>query len=216
MFVDIVFKMKILNLYAGIGGNRKLWGDEHEVTAVELNEDIASVYKDHYPNDKVIVGDAHEFLRANYREYDFIWASPPCPTHSRLVHSNKNKFYREGIMQYPNMMLYQEIILLQSFAECKWVVENVVPYYDPLIPAIEIQRHLFWSNFEINPFHEPDKRKHDEIEGNSIVYGYDLSKYKIKDKRKVLRNMVNPSLALHILNCAEGKKTIHVDQQNLF
>ena len=27
--------MKILNLYSGIGGNRKLWGDEHEVTAVE-------------------------------------------------------------------------------------------------------------------------------------------------------------------------------------
>ena len=27
--------MKILNLYAGIGGNRKLWGDEHEVVAVE-------------------------------------------------------------------------------------------------------------------------------------------------------------------------------------
>lgn len=27
--------MKILNLYAGIGGNRKLWGDDHEVTVVE-------------------------------------------------------------------------------------------------------------------------------------------------------------------------------------
>ena len=27
--------MRILNLYAGIGGNRKLWGEEHEVTAVE-------------------------------------------------------------------------------------------------------------------------------------------------------------------------------------
>ena len=23
-------KLKILNLYAGIGGNRKLWGDEHD------------------------------------------------------------------------------------------------------------------------------------------------------------------------------------------
>jgi DNA (cytosine-5)-methyltransferase 1 len=29
--------MRILNLYAGIGGNRKLWGDDHEITAVELN-----------------------------------------------------------------------------------------------------------------------------------------------------------------------------------
>ena len=29
-------KLKILNLYAGIGGNRKLWGNEHDITAVEL------------------------------------------------------------------------------------------------------------------------------------------------------------------------------------
>jgi len=32
--------MKVLNLYAGIGGNRKLWPDECEVTAVENNEEI--------------------------------------------------------------------------------------------------------------------------------------------------------------------------------
>lgn len=33
--------MKILNLYCGIGGNRKLWGDEHEITAVEWDSNIA-------------------------------------------------------------------------------------------------------------------------------------------------------------------------------
>ena len=32
--------MKVLNLYAGIGGNRKLWKDV-EVTAVENNKEIA-------------------------------------------------------------------------------------------------------------------------------------------------------------------------------
>jgi DNA (cytosine-5)-methyltransferase 1 len=40
--------MKILNLYAGIGGNRKLWtpnGDEHEITAVENVKEIADIYK---------------------------------------------------------------------------------------------------------------------------------------------------------------------------
>ena len=36
--------IKVLNLYAGIGGNRKLWKDV-EVTAVEINEEIAGVYK---------------------------------------------------------------------------------------------------------------------------------------------------------------------------
>ena len=46
--------MKILNLYSGLGGNRKLWSSEHEVTAVEINKDVASAYKFLYPNDNVI------------------------------------------------------------------------------------------------------------------------------------------------------------------
>ena len=58
--------MKILNLYAGIGGNRKLWGDEHEITAVELDENIAKIYKELYSNDTVIIGDAHEFLKEHF------------------------------------------------------------------------------------------------------------------------------------------------------
>ena len=37
--------MKILNLYAGIGGNRKLWGDEHEITAVELNSKCPTIIR---------------------------------------------------------------------------------------------------------------------------------------------------------------------------
>ena len=47
--------MRILNLYAGIGGNRKLWGNDHQVTAIELEEDIANVYKQNFPNDNVII-----------------------------------------------------------------------------------------------------------------------------------------------------------------
>ena len=54
--------MKILNLYAGIGGNRKLWGEKHKITAVEYDENIAAIYKDLYPNDNVIVADAHDYL----------------------------------------------------------------------------------------------------------------------------------------------------------
>jgi len=50
------------------------------------------------------------------------------------------------------MTLYEEILFLQHHAECKWVVENVKPYYKPLIPGKLIQRHMFWSNFDI-----PDK-----------------------------------------------------------
>lgn len=96
--------MKILNLYAGIGGNRKLWGDEHEITAVEYNESIAAIYKDLYPNDTVIVADAHQYLLEHFQEYDFIWTSPPCPTHSRM------NFMKHMPKRFPDMKLYEEII----------------------------------------------------------------------------------------------------------
>ena len=46
--------MKVLNLYAGIGGNRKLWEDV-EVTAVEWDPKIAEIYQDFFPDDTVVV-----------------------------------------------------------------------------------------------------------------------------------------------------------------
>ncbi|MFA6897226.1 MAG: hypothetical protein WCQ96_03000 [Patescibacteria group bacterium] len=64
--------MKILNLYCGIGGNRKLWGNEHEITAVENNPQIAKIYQDFFPNDKVIVGDAHEYLLEHFKEFEIL------------------------------------------------------------------------------------------------------------------------------------------------
>ena len=73
--------MKILNLYSGLGGNRKLWKNA-EITAVESSAEIATVYKDLYPDDNIIIGDAHEYLLNYYQKFDFIWASPACQTHS--------------------------------------------------------------------------------------------------------------------------------------
>ncbi len=203
--------MKILNLYAGIGGNRKLWGDEHDITAVEYNEDIAAIYQDFYPNDKVIVGDAHEYLLKNYKEFDFIWASPPCPTHSRLVDSNQNMFYEQGKMQYPDMKLYQEIILLQSYApkHTKWIIENVIPYYDYLIkPTVILDRHPFWCNFTLPKAEIKNNRVHMQIEANSTIYGVNLKNYQIDNKRQILRNMVNPELGKYILDRAMQKPII--------
>ncbi|KKL95901.1 hypothetical protein LCGC14_1849900, partial [marine sediment metagenome] len=54
-------KLKVLNLYAGIGGNRQLWPKECEVTAIENNKEIAKIYQDFFPDDKVIVTDAHQY-----------------------------------------------------------------------------------------------------------------------------------------------------------
>ena len=110
-------KLKILNLYAGIGGNRKLWQNV-EVTAVEQNADIAKIYQDFYPDDKMVVGDAHEYLLKHFVEFDFIWSSPPCPSHSRIRKHCAWKTKKDGTCWlqnepiYPEMILYQEIILL--------------------------------------------------------------------------------------------------------
>ena len=108
--------MKILNLYAGIGGNRKLWGDDHEITAVEYNQEIAMIYADHFPTDTVVVADAHEYLLQHYREFDFIWSSVPCTTHSR-----SNLFLNaQGIERYPDMKLWQEIIFRNTVLKKRW------------------------------------------------------------------------------------------------
>ena len=196
--------MKILNLYAGIGGNRKLWGDEHDITAVEYNKDIAAVYKDMHPNDTVIVGDAHEYLLKNYKEFDFIWASPPCQSHSRIINSQYTRDSYEP--KYPDMKLWQEIIFLQRHAPCRFVVENVIPYYEPLIkPNVELHRHFFWANFEIPAYRFEDKTVIKFVKGTVGLYGISLDKYKIENKRQILRNMVNPEVGKYILDRAMEK-----------
>lgn len=196
--------MKILNLYAGIGGNRKLWGDEHEITAVESEQYIADAYKALYPGDVVVVGDAHQYLLDNFQRFDFIWSSPPCPSHSRL----STGLAGWGVYRYPDMTLYEEIIFLKHFFKGKWLIENVIPYYDVLIhPTMVLDRHFFWSNFYIPPLSRV--RSYDGEISNATVgelskgLGIELPP-KTKNARKLLRNAVDPKLGLHILESAEA------------
>lgn len=194
--------MKVLNLYAGIGGNRKLWKNV-DVTAIELDRKIASIYQDFFPKDEVIVCDAHSYLLNHFRKFDFIWSSPPCPTHSKTRFLLKEKVY-------PDMNLYQEIILLKQWYNGKFVIENVIPYYEYLIPpTIVLHRHSFWSNFSIQQ-REFKKLKvckmRRERERLQDEYGINLDGYEGVDKRKVLRNCVTPELGFHIFNCAKKDK----------
>lgn len=202
--------MKILNLYAGIGGNRKLWGDEHEITAIEYDEYTAKIYKDFYPIDKVIVADAHEYLLQNYMNFDFIWSSPPCPTHSRVNFCSNHREDAEREVKYPCMTLYQEIILLKKYYKGIFVVENVIPYYDLLIEGKKMDRHIWWSNFLITDFKPTKKPNHEtaNLKDLETFFDIDLSMYKptgVNTKIKMLRNMVHPETGLHVLNCALGK-----------
>ena len=195
--------MRVLNLYAGIGGNRRLWGDEHQITAVELDPDIAAVYKDLYPNDEVIVGDAHEYLLKHYQEFDYIWSSPPCQSHSSF-RFNIGVRYRGTEPVYPDMKLYQEIILLSTHFDGLYVVENVKPYYDVLIkPTVELQRHYFWSNYEIPQAEfKGENLRTAQIPDLEALHGVDLSRYKLSNKRQVLRNCILPDLGLHVFRHA--------------
>jgi DNA (cytosine-5)-methyltransferase 1 len=193
--------MKVLNLYAGIGGNRKLWEDV-EVTAVENNKEIAKIYQDFFPNDKVIVADAHKYLLEHYKEFDFIWSSPPCPTHSRINFLNNEKIEQGIKPQYPCMKLYEEIIFLKTWFKRKWVVENVISYYEPLIKPFICASHYFWANFHIDNKNSIIRGIRENINYVKEKVGFNLNGYTGINKRKTLNNCVEPKTALFIFNCA--------------
>jgi DNA (cytosine-5)-methyltransferase 1 len=197
--------MRVLNLYAGLGGNRKLWTG-CQVTAVEYRPDIAKFYADHFPGDELVIGDAHEYLLKHYQEFDFIWTSCPCPTHSR-ANFWASKTATNRAKYYPDMKLYQEITLLRHWFKGKWVAENVIPYYDPWIkPDYKIGRHLIWSNLEIAPFDSVDADIHTGKAQDWIrTHGFDLTGYKIQGRKDQLyRNCVHPLTGLHIFKCAQS------------
>ncbi len=209
--------MKILNLYACLGGNRYKWNEvaDVDVTAVELDPEAAKLYQERFPDDKVIVADAHKYLLDHYKEFDFIWSSPPCPTHSRFQTSMKTK----RKMKYPDMKLYQEIIFLDNFFNGKYCVENVIPFYEPLIPAKKRDRHLYWTNFNLpnilsnrkspNMACQASGREKYKSKGIKVFdvfcefHDYDFRKYKGKqDVGKMSRNLVDYEAGKTILQTA--------------
>jgi len=198
---------KVLNLYACLGGNRYKWTD-CEVTAVELDSELARLYQERFPNDKVIIADAHQYLLENYKEFDFIWSSPPCPSHSRVRISQKTT--PNFVAVYPDMKLYEEIIFLENYFTGKYIVENVIPFYEPLIPAQKRGRHLYWCNFTLpNDIGERKMFKNMIEIGNikqlSEFHDYDFTKYKGEQRiNKIARNLVDYEAGLTIFNTARN------------
>lgn len=198
--------MKILNLYAGIGGNRKNWGNEHEITAIEYDENIAKIYKENFPNDVVIVADAHQYLLEHFREFDFIWTSPPCPSHSRVRKSLALKRKKDGTIYeqnkpiYPDMKLYEEIIFLDNYFDGYYCVENVIPYYEPLIKPQKLGRHYFWSNINLPPKKFKQRGSFDVVQELADKLGFNITNWKKVDKIRLLRNCVEPEIGEYILS----------------
>jgi len=212
--------MKILNLYACLGGNRFKWDEvaDIEVTAIELDPELARMYSERFPNDTVIVTDAHQYLLDHYKEFDFIWTSPPCPSHSKMRLTNTGEKERQSKATYPDMKLYQEIIFLDYFFDGKYCVENVIPYYEPLIPAKKRGRHLYWTNFLLPT--DLNDRKADNFIYSKVCelekfHQIDLSGYKGEQRKdKIARNLVDYEAGKTILQIALNKET--TKQLNLF
>jgi DNA (cytosine-5)-methyltransferase 1 len=213
--------MKILNLYACLGGNRYKWDEVNpniEVTAVELDPELARMYQERFPNDTVIIGDAHQYLLDHYKEFDFIWSSPPCPSHSRARHWNSSSYETTLEPIYPDMKLYQEIIFLEHYFKGKYVVENVIPYYTPLIEGKKIGRHLFWSNFVIPQDNKKQPFKKDDLKWLKNHHQIESFDYKGKQpKNKILRNLVHFEIGKTIFEIACGiYKSNNSKQTELF
>lgn len=207
--------MKILNLYACLGGNRAKWNEvkkDIEVTAVELDPELAKLYQERFPNDKVIIADAHQYLLDHYKEFDFIWSSPPCPTHSRVRISQKNR--ETFVPKYPDMKLYEEIIFLDNHFKGKYCVENVLPYYEPLVHAKKRGRHLYWTNFNL-PSNIGERKifknmiERADIKELSEFHDYDFKKYKGSQRlNKIARNLVDYEVGKTILETVIGIENI--------
>ena len=154
----------------------------------------------------VIVGDALNFLEKHYSQFDFIWASPPCQSHGQYRH-NVGVIGKKMVPILPDMRLYSIIIFLKTYFKGNWCIENVKPYYKPLVePTVEMQRHLFWSNKKIEAKNFENsgiryKNKISDFENFEIV-----KNSKIKNKRQALRNQIEPELGLYIFEQITGEK----------
>ena len=218
-------KIKVLNLYSCLGGNRYKWNEvaDIEVTAVELDTELARLYQERFPNDKVIIADAHQYLLDHYKEFDFIWTSPPCPSHSRARYWNSSNYDTTTDPVYPDMKLYEEIIFLQHYYKTgKWVVENVIPYYEPLITPKKRGRHLYWTNFNL-PIDLNDRRVQigagiNELKRLCEFHNIDISNYNGEQSMiKVARNLVDYEAGKTIFETALGIiQNSNKKQQSLF
>ena len=100
-------------------------------------------------------------------------------------------------------------MFLENYYGGKYCVENVIPYYEPLIPAKKIGRHLYWTNFRLP--NDLGERKHSIMESKDETkkwcefHNYDFTKYKgTQPVQKIARNLVDYEAGKTIFNIAIG------------
>ena len=206
--------IKLLNLYAGIGGNVHLLDrNKYQIISIEHNIQIAKINQLLHPEDIIITcdglckedeirtecpGNAKYYLRLNYKKFDFIWGSPPCQTHSKMRFTQKSKDFYE--YKYPNVDLYQIITLLQTHFEGTYIIENVKPYYESWIkPNFILNRHYYWSNKYLHCDKLQTPKPFDRMYKPDWIEFLDIPVKQKDIKLQWLRNCVHPKEGLQLM-----------------
>ena len=124
---------------------------------------------------------------------------------------------------FPDMKLFEEILFLQYNFKGKYVVENVIPFYEPLIAAKKRGRHLYWTNFNLPGNIGERKIFSNMIETGNIkqlseFHDYDFTKYKGEQRlNKIARNLVDYEVGKTILETVFGiERKQNVNQVSIF
>ena len=104
-----------------------------------------------------------------------------------------------------------------------FVIENVIPYYTPLIPAQKRHRHLYWTNFKL-PSKLSDRKAPQIGAGDNEVskwckfHDYNFRQYKGEQPvQKMARNLVDYEAGRTILETYLGiKRSKDIKQTELF
>jgi len=127
-----------------------------EYVAVDNDRKVLQVHSLLNPHSKTVLEDAWLISDDRLLQYDFVWASPPCESHSVLCWKRKDK-------PKPDMRLWWLIRRLRKL-KVPFIVENVRPYYGTILkPTAKAGRHLLWSNLSLK-----------SVQLNSNVTFYDI------------------------------------------
>jgi len=172
--------LRVLDLFSGLGGASQAFVDAgDEVLRIENNVLLKDVPHTHLMD----VVELHAFLAEYHvarRDYDLIWASPPCLEFSNAYNAPKPRAIREGRDFEPSTALVEAALDIIDLLEPKWwVIENVrgaIPHLNPILgkyrqvcgsfvlwghfPELILPKDFKHSKYEADQRHSPLRANH--------------------------------------------------------